>query len=113
MADGDAYEVDPSPIASERGHQGVVLVGFFLQLLVAAEVPAEADLEEGEGAVLAVEGVNFRDGSASTPRAYMMSGAAPVTAAIRLSRSSCGSTHAGMYRGELSAFFVVYHRFPL
>ena len=39
MASGDAYEFDPSPIASERGHQGVVLVGFSLELLVAAEVP--------------------------------------------------------------------------
>ena len=45
MADGDAYEVDSAPIASERDQQGVVLVGFFFSFLVAAEVPAEADLE--------------------------------------------------------------------
>ena len=37
-----------------------VLVGFFLELLVAAEVLSEADLEEDEGAILAVEGVAFR-----------------------------------------------------
>ncbi len=28
-----------------------------------------------------------------------MSGVTPIPAAIKLSRSSCGSTHAGMYRG--------------
>ena len=61
MADGDANEVNPAPIASKRGHQGVVLVGFFLELLVAAKVHAEADLEEDEGAVLAVEGVDSRE----------------------------------------------------
>ena len=60
MADGDAYEVNPAPIVSERGHQEVVLGDFFLELLVASEVPAEADLEEGEGTILAVEGVDFR-----------------------------------------------------
>ena len=60
MADGNANEVNPSPITSERGHQGVVLIGFFLELLVATEVLAEADLEEDEGVVLAVEGVDFR-----------------------------------------------------
>ena len=59
MADGDAAEVDPSPTASERGHQGVVLVGFFLKLLVAGKVHAKACLEEDEGAVFEVEGVDF------------------------------------------------------
>ena len=57
-ADGGAEEVDPSPVASKRGHQGVVLVRFLLELLVAAEVPANADLKEDEGAVLAVEEVD-------------------------------------------------------
>ena len=33
---------------------------FFFALLVAAEVHAEADLKKDEGAVLAVEGVDFR-----------------------------------------------------
>ena len=45
MADGDTYEVILAPIASERGKQGVILVGFFLALLVAAEVPAESDFK--------------------------------------------------------------------
>ena len=69
MADGDVYEVNPAPIASERCHQGVLLVVFFLELLVTADVPAKADLEEDEGADLAVEGVDFPDGLAGTPRA--------------------------------------------
>ena len=60
MAVGDAHEVNPSPIMSERGHQGGVLIDFFLELLVAAEVPAKADLEEDEGAVFAAEGVDAR-----------------------------------------------------
>ncbi len=60
MADGDTYEVDSLPIASERGHKGDVLIGLFLELLVVAQILAEADLEEDEGAVLAVEGVDFR-----------------------------------------------------
>jgi len=58
VADGDTNEVDPSLITSDRDHQGVVLLGFFLGFLVAAEVPANADLKEDEGAVLAVEEVD-------------------------------------------------------
>ena len=46
VADGDTNEVDPSPVTSKRDHQGVVLVRFLLELLVVAEVPAEADLKE-------------------------------------------------------------------
>ena len=60
VADEDANEVNPSPITPERGHQGVVLIGFYLELLVAADVPSEADLEEHEGAVLGIQGVDFR-----------------------------------------------------
>jgi len=40
--------------------KGLYLSVFFLELLVAAEVLAEADLEEDERAVLAVEGVGLR-----------------------------------------------------
>jgi hypothetical protein len=43
----------------------------------------------------------------------MMSGAAPTPATIRLSRSSCGNTHAGDVQGGLRAFFVVYRTYPL
>ena len=73
----DAYEINPAPIASERGHQGVLLVGFFIELLVAAEVHAEADLEEDKEQSLRFKGWISGDGSAGTPRAYIMSGAAP------------------------------------
>ncbi len=58
MADGDAYELDASPIFAEgckKGEVFLVLLGVFL---VAAEVPAEADLEDDEGAVLPAESVS-------------------------------------------------------
>ncbi len=58
MADGDAGDVVPSLVASKRDHQGVVLVRFLLELLVAAQVPTEADLKDVEGSSLAVEGVH-------------------------------------------------------
>ena len=60
MADGDAYKFDPVSIAPMHGQKWIVLVVFFLALLMAAEVPAEADFKEDKGAVLAVEGVDFR-----------------------------------------------------
>jgi len=49
----------------------VVLLGLLFALVVEAEVPAKADLEEDEGAVLAVERVVVRGGvgSTGTPRA--------------------------------------------
>ena len=62
VADGDANELDASPISSEDAKEGVVLLGILGELVVAAEVPAESDLEEEEGAVLAVEGVEVRRG---------------------------------------------------
>ena len=62
VADGDADELDASPISSEGAKEGVVLLGLLGELVVAPEVPAEADLEEDEGAVLAVEGVEVRSG---------------------------------------------------
>ncbi len=60
MADGDAYEFNSASIALERNQQGVILFSFFFALLVAAEVPAVADLKKDEGAVLAVKGFDFR-----------------------------------------------------
>ncbi len=68
MADRDTNEVNLSSIACERGHEGVVLFDFFLELLMAAEVLAEADLEKDEGAVLWVKGVNVRERIVETPK---------------------------------------------
>ncbi len=48
MADGDAYELDASPLFAEgceKGEVFLVLLGVFL---VAAEVPAKAGLEDDE-----------------------------------------------------------------
>ncbi len=99
MADGDAYEVDSSLIASECGHHVGILLCFFVELLVASEVHAEADLKENEGAVLAVEGLDVRGRVGRHSSGVDDVGAAPAPTAIKLSRSSCGYTHAGMYRG--------------
>ncbi len=57
MAEGDANELDASPISSEGAKEGVVFLGLLGELILEAEVPAEADLEEDEGAAFAVEGV--------------------------------------------------------
>ena len=62
VADGDANEVDSPPISSEGAKEGVVFLGLLGELVLEAEIPAEADLEEDEGAVLAVEGVEVRSG---------------------------------------------------
>ena len=99
MTDGNADEVDLSPIASERGHQGVVLLDFFLELLVAAEVPAKADLEEDKGAALSVEGVVVRGRVGRHSSGVDDVGGSPSPAVIKMSRSSYSSTHAGMHRG--------------
>ncbi len=57
MADGDADELDASPLLPEGCEEGEVLVGLLFVFLVEAEVPTEADLEEEEGAVFLVERV--------------------------------------------------------
>ena len=62
MADGNANEVQASPISSQGAEEGVILLGLLCALVVEAEVPANADLEKDEGAVLAVEGVVVRGG---------------------------------------------------
>ena len=72
MADGDAYELDSCPIASRGGEQGEVLVGLLGVFLMASEVPAKADLDKDEGAVLLVEGVDVGERvgwHSSSPRA--------------------------------------------
>ena len=60
VAYGDAYELDASPVFAEdceKGEVFFVLLGVFL---VAAEVPAEAGLEDDEGTIFPVEGVPVR-----------------------------------------------------
>ena len=45
-------------------------------------------------------------------RPLMMSGVAPAPAAIKLYKSSCGRTHAGMYRGAATPSPSVISAFP-
>ena len=62
VTDGDADEFDDTPISSNGAKEGVILLGLLGERVVAAEVHAEADLKEDEGAVLAVDGVDVRSG---------------------------------------------------
>ena len=62
VADGDADEVDVSPVPSYGAEKGVVLLDLLGELVMATEVFAEADFHEDEGIVLAVEGGGVRRG---------------------------------------------------
>ena len=46
VVDGDAYEIDASLISSEGVNEGMVFLSLLGELLLAAEVLANADLEE-------------------------------------------------------------------
>ena len=46
VADGDADELDASPIFAKGCEKGEVLVGLLVVFLMASEIPAKADLEE-------------------------------------------------------------------
>jgi hypothetical protein len=58
VADGDTNKLYASLMSSEGSEYGEVLVGLLVVFLVAAKIPAETDLEEDEGTVLQVEGVD-------------------------------------------------------
>ena len=64
MADGKGNEIHPSPISSE-GHQYLLVL--LLELNVAAEVPAKADLDDDEGVFFLLEGGRVRGGSVWDP----------------------------------------------
>ena len=51
MADREGHEHHSSPVFPESRDEGIFL-GFLVELNVAAEVPAETDLDEDEGALL-------------------------------------------------------------
>ncbi len=57
VADGDADEFHASPVFAEGCEEGEVFVGLLVVFLMAAEVPAEADLKEEKAAVFPVERV--------------------------------------------------------
>ena len=56
MADGKGNEVHPSLVFVEDRQEGRVFLGLLLELNVAAEVHAEADLDDDEGALFLVKG---------------------------------------------------------
>ena len=56
MVDREGDKLHPSLVSSESRDMGRVLLGLFVELGVAAEVPAEADLDDDEGALFYVEG---------------------------------------------------------
>jgi hypothetical protein len=59
VADGDANELAASLLFAEGCEEREILVGLLIVFLVAAKVPAKADLEEEEGAVFLVERVEL------------------------------------------------------
>ncbi len=80
VADGEGHKLHPPPVFSEGRDEGGVLLGLLVEFNVAAEVSAEADLDEDEGELLYVEGDRFGRGSVWDPscvdevRCYDMSG---------------------------------------
>ena len=54
MADGEGHKVHSSPVFPKGRDEGGVLIGLLVELNIAAEIPAKADLDEDEGALLFV-----------------------------------------------------------
>ena len=54
VADREGHKLHPSPTFSEGRDEGEVLLGLLIELNVAAEVPAEADLDDDEGAFFCI-----------------------------------------------------------
>ena len=67
VADREVHKLHPSPVFSEGRDEGGILLGLLAELNVAAEIPAEADLDEDEGALLSVEGGRVGRGSGWDP----------------------------------------------
>ncbi len=67
VADGKGNELHPSPIPSEYRNEGGVLLGLLVEFNVAAEVRAEADLDDDEGALYFVEICRIGRGSVWDP----------------------------------------------
>ena len=60
VADGDCDELYLPPYGVDDGDEGFVLGGLLLKLGMASEVPAKADLDKDEVALVAVEGGRVR-----------------------------------------------------
>ncbi len=60
VTDGDANELDASPVFAKGCEKGEILVGLLVVFLMATEVPTEADFEKEEGAVFLVKVLEVR-----------------------------------------------------
>ena len=69
VADGKGNELHPSPVFSEGRDEGGVLLGPLVELSVAAEVSAKADLDDDEGALFLSKEVGSVEGVSGTPLA--------------------------------------------
>ena len=56
VADRKGHKLHPSPVLSEGHDEGGVFLGLLVELNVEAEVHAEADLDDDDGALHYVEG---------------------------------------------------------
>jgi len=69
VVDGKGNELHSSPISSESSQEGEVFVGLLLELIVASEVPTEADLDDDEVAYFLVDVGQVGEEVSSTLRA--------------------------------------------
>jgi hypothetical protein len=67
VADREGNELHPFPILFEGRDEGGVFLGLLVDLDVAAEVPAEADLDNDEGAQFPIERGRIGGGSVWDP----------------------------------------------
>ena len=67
MADWEGNELHPSPVSSEGLQEAEVFLVFLLELNITAKVPAEADLDDDEGAFFLVDGGRVGGGSVWYP----------------------------------------------
>ncbi len=56
MADGKGIDIHPPSVFFEGCHEWAVFLGLLLELNIAVEVPAKADLDDDKGAFFLVEG---------------------------------------------------------
>ncbi len=67
VANGKGSELHPSPVFFEGRYERGVLLGLLVELSVAAEVSAKADLDDDEGALFFVKRGRVGRGSVRDP----------------------------------------------
>ena len=97
VTDGKGNELHSSPIPFEGRNEEGVFIGLLVELNVAAEVHAEADLDDDEYALFLSKEVGSGEGAYGTPLAYMRSGAMPCPASNSIWVSPRERTQSGMW----------------